>query len=110
MSRRDFLKSLTNVGVVAAAVGLLGYRLNYANDKHDNELVERDIFVMGTVGNIKLKAASKKQAIAAIDIAVTRLRYLEEKLTKYDSSSDIGQLNDHPNKPKIGRASCRERV
>lgn len=98
VERREFLKSLVSTTAIVATTGLLGWRL-LASRTQEESLIERNLFAMGTVGKIKLGTTDKSLAMTAMDAACTRIHYLESKLTKFNSYSDIGQLNAHPDKP-----------
>ena len=98
MDRRAFLKTIANSAAVCTVAGVVGWRLSCANDRDDDQMIERDIYTMGTVGKIKIATDDTKRGIAALDAASARIQYLNDKLTKFTSFSDIGQLNDRPQK------------
>ena len=99
MDRRDFLKTITHSTAVLTVAGVVGWRLSFAGEPADDDkLIVRDFYTMGTVGKIKIATDNKKQGIAALDAACTRIDYLNNKLTKFTSYSDIGQLNSQPKK------------
>lgn len=90
MNRRKFLKT----ALIATASSALGWRI--ATSAEAEPLFERDFFAMGTEGRIKLKASNRQHAQVALDKAINRIKYIENKLTKFSPHSDIGRLNAFP--------------
>lgn len=81
--RREFI--ILGVGALAvAAIPFVRYR---------RTLVRRAIPVMGTVGEIVVVHGDRHYAQQAIDASFARLRMVEQTMTRFTSTSDVGRAN-----------------
>lgn len=94
MKRRDFLGTL-GAGVGAALVGGTAVR-RYGGSlvrRHEDEFVERWSWAMGQPVHLQLFARSEAQGYNAAAAALAELRRVESRLTLFDDTSDLAELN-----------------
>lgn len=83
IDRRTFLA----LGAGAFAVAMVPF----ANGRR--RLVRRTIPVMGTIAEVAVVHRDTVLAEAAIDAALAELRFVDDTMTRYSPSSDVGRLN-----------------
>lgn len=97
MDRRTFLKTSLQIGTGLCFSSLVGWRIIFgASEKY--KLLTRGFYSMGTIGLIKLQADNKNIGITAAEEAIAKIHYLNNVLTKFSPTSDIGRLNAVPGK------------
>ena len=82
-SRRGFLA----LGVGALAVAAVPFATRR------RVLVRRTIPVMGTLGEVAVVHRDREYAHQAIDAAFARLRMVEQTMTRFTATSDVGRVN-----------------
>lgn len=86
-SRRDFLA----VGVGAFAVAAVPWAVLHRSAR----TVRRRVPVMGTIAEIAVVSKDEGHAHAAMDTAVARLHFVDERMSRFKAGSDIGRANAH---------------
>ena len=61
--------------------------------KRRRRLVRRSLPAMGTVADFAVAHRDERYAQAAIDAAVTELRFVERMMTRFSTDSDVGRAN-----------------
>ncbi len=87
ISRRRFLQHCTVYGIVVAGFGL-GPVI-----KRKRKVYSFSRPVMGTIGEIKIVHSSPKKAASLAERGFQILSEVENRLTKFSSTSEIGQIN-----------------
>lgn len=84
LPRRNFIS--LGIGAIAASalpVGLI--------KRH--KVVRRQVPVMGTIADLVAVHSKEAAGYAALEAAVTELRWVESRMTRFDRESDIGRAN-----------------
>jgi thiamine biosynthesis lipoprotein len=92
LKRRDFLRlaSLTGLGL---AVPVLAHSLGDVRPNVSEEL-HTSMYALGTMVTIRIEhVANTNNAQAAVNSAFQEIRNLETTFTRFQSSSEVGQLN-----------------
>jgi len=87
VGRREFLAFGTGAFVVASLP------LVMERQRRHPGTVRRSIPVMGTIAEFAVVHRDPRRAEAAIDAAITELRWVERTMTRFDDHSDIGRAN-----------------
>lgn len=100
-SRRDVL--LLGAGAFAvAAVPLWRSRRT--------KLVRRSIPVMGTIAEVGVVHRDERYAHGAIDAAFAELRQVEQVMTRFTSTSDVGRANNNASRDATGISDATAKV
>jgi FAD:protein FMN transferase len=83
-SRREFIA----FGLGAFAVSVLPLV-----ERHRGQIVRRTMPVMGTIATFVVVHGDEHEAHAAIDAAMVELRRVERTMTRFTTTSEIGQVN-----------------
>ncbi|MGB6650377.1 MAG: FAD:protein FMN transferase [Bacteroidota bacterium] len=98
MNRREFLNRSLTGGVIAVVLpwhsrGNATEPAGLSETKGGEIVVDRAVFVMGTVVRITVYARSEEQALAATSKAFSEIRRLDQLLSVYRLDSDISRIN-----------------
>jgi thiamine biosynthesis lipoprotein len=88
MKRRDFVSLGAGAFVLLTVPGVVRGRREV--------LVRRTVPLMGTIAEFAVSARDSRFAHAAIDAAISELRAVEDRLTRFRSESDVGRANRAP--------------
>lgn len=84
-------RQMLSLGLGAFVVASIPLALRH---RPEGELVRRKIPVMGTIADLTVVGAGRRQAHAALDAAVAELRFVDRMMTAFSRTSDVGRAND----------------
>jgi thiamine biosynthesis lipoprotein len=88
LNRRDFISLGAGAFVLLSVPGVVRGRRSV--------LVRRTVPLMGTIAEFAIASRDSRFAHAAIDAAISELRTVENRLTRFRAESDVGRANLAP--------------